>query len=683
MANQLLIKNTMADIRALSNIEITGLQNNTYDGVQLLGYYLPGDTPAPIIYYLSSTTAVDNGGNIIAIGTIKLEHKFIGRIDPKYFGLKPFDKDIDNGIILQRVFDYLSSGNQLATSNGLVQKIDISEGKYYFITPVHLNKHNIHLSGNGSCVFCATDSFPRNTTNGILNLGTNLDCKNIRIDNICFTVDGGNPNDNYQGKFGTGEAYDYSNSILGLRVDNSHYYLINNCTFVGLRLGIWLRGAYAGKIENCQFQWNNRHVQAVQVTGRNNNWVNFTYCVFGNSIVNGGIMLIECVNVSFSFCDIEQSFTTGLVTKGCRGISLENMHLEKCGKYSGRYDQTSFHYSDTPYVSGSVTDNVNTNYDGYYIADDASLNSYMISNSTFAVPTENNKGFLYQRGTRIKMVLQCCILAASAEVTQAFQMLNEYIGISRGYHLQNCSIRQPGLLGSSPLILVEDSTDYSSYDYNRSNIFYVDMVNGDDRLDADKITEETPIKTLASLTNWIPKNTKGEFTIYVKSPIAGRKFINASFNNGGALYINQTDSISIGTICLLTGSRGTLTLNDIIGSAITDYIFESTALRDTNRSNGLDIYINNTVLNSSENFGVINLNFYRSGNSRLYLRDSEVNWSGTNAGIPVRNGLDLYLENVKTNKAISLNGVGNIYYKNVNIIPTKSSSSFGRIVEIQ
>lgn len=39
MANQFLVKNTMADMRALSAGEITALQNGTYDGVQLLGYY--------------------------------------------------------------------------------------------------------------------------------------------------------------------------------------------------------------------------------------------------------------------------------------------------------------------------------------------------------------------------------------------------------------------------------------------------------------------------------------------------------------------------------------------------------------------------------------------------------------------------------------------------------------------
>jgi len=51
MANQFLIKETMAAMKVLSAAEITALQVETYDGVQLLGYYEKGDTPAPIVYY--------------------------------------------------------------------------------------------------------------------------------------------------------------------------------------------------------------------------------------------------------------------------------------------------------------------------------------------------------------------------------------------------------------------------------------------------------------------------------------------------------------------------------------------------------------------------------------------------------------------------------------------------------
>ncbi|MGE8381864.1 MAG: hypothetical protein ACN6PN_26095, partial [Sphingobacterium sp.] len=89
MANQFLVKETMAAMRGLSAAEITALQNGTYDGVELLGYYAKGDTPAPIIYYLAPTTTdpgPDDGGSVIAISGNKLAHQFMDHVHVSYFG---------------------------------------------------------------------------------------------------------------------------------------------------------------------------------------------------------------------------------------------------------------------------------------------------------------------------------------------------------------------------------------------------------------------------------------------------------------------------------------------------------------------------------------------------------------------------------------------------------------------
>lgn len=90
MANQFLTKNTMADMRDLSVCEIASLQgtNPTYAGVELLGYYEKGDTPAPIIYYLAQTDpGADDGGSVITTGNIKLVHDFMNFIHVSYFGI--------------------------------------------------------------------------------------------------------------------------------------------------------------------------------------------------------------------------------------------------------------------------------------------------------------------------------------------------------------------------------------------------------------------------------------------------------------------------------------------------------------------------------------------------------------------------------------------------------------------
>ncbi|RKE55331.1 hypothetical protein [Sphingobacterium detergens] len=92
MANQFLIKETMTAMQGLSAAEITALQNGSYDGVQLLGYYQKGDTPAPIIYYyFNPLTDPDPGpkdeGSVIETGGIKLFHDFKKFIHVSYFGI--------------------------------------------------------------------------------------------------------------------------------------------------------------------------------------------------------------------------------------------------------------------------------------------------------------------------------------------------------------------------------------------------------------------------------------------------------------------------------------------------------------------------------------------------------------------------------------------------------------------
>ncbi|WP_293944781.1 MULTISPECIES: hypothetical protein [unclassified Sphingobacterium] len=91
MSNQFLIKDTMAAMRDISAAESSALQDGTYNGVQLLGYYEKGDTPAPIIYHYVNLLndpdpGPDDGGSVVQAGGIKLEHKFsTDEVDLRYF----------------------------------------------------------------------------------------------------------------------------------------------------------------------------------------------------------------------------------------------------------------------------------------------------------------------------------------------------------------------------------------------------------------------------------------------------------------------------------------------------------------------------------------------------------------------------------------------------------------------
>lgn len=83
----LVVVDTVAELRSLSQQYIQGLVSGKYKGVQLLGYYTKGDTPAPTEYYLSDTAEEDDGGSVFEVGGIKLEHEFVGGLDLRYFGV--------------------------------------------------------------------------------------------------------------------------------------------------------------------------------------------------------------------------------------------------------------------------------------------------------------------------------------------------------------------------------------------------------------------------------------------------------------------------------------------------------------------------------------------------------------------------------------------------------------------
>lgn len=146
MANQFLVKETMATMRGLSAAEITALQNGTYNGVQLLGYYEKGDTPAPVIYYISSTSAMDDGGSTIVINGLVFTHQFSGAIDVRYFGCK-CDGIQDGSIFLQRAIDYVAPYNWLGSvpltkdNNTTLRGYLVGTGKIRVTRTIYINPY--------------------------------------------------------------------------------------------------------------------------------------------------------------------------------------------------------------------------------------------------------------------------------------------------------------------------------------------------------------------------------------------------------------------------------------------------------------------------------------------------------------------------------------------------------------
>lgn len=97
-------KDTMAQMRAISTVEILLLKMGYFRGVKLNGYYSKGDTPAPIEYYLSDVEDEDDGGSVIEVNGVKLEHIFTSEVEGEYFGMKSLG--VDNTTIVQKIIDY-------------------------------------------------------------------------------------------------------------------------------------------------------------------------------------------------------------------------------------------------------------------------------------------------------------------------------------------------------------------------------------------------------------------------------------------------------------------------------------------------------------------------------------------------------------------------------------------------
>lgn len=108
--DKFLEKDTMLDMRNISNTEIMLLKMGYYKGVKLNGYYSKGDTPAPIDYYLSDTSEEDDGGSVFAVRGVKLEHEFVGEVDVLYFGAKG-DLIQDDTIYIKNAINYGSQEN--------------------------------------------------------------------------------------------------------------------------------------------------------------------------------------------------------------------------------------------------------------------------------------------------------------------------------------------------------------------------------------------------------------------------------------------------------------------------------------------------------------------------------------------------------------------------------------------
>lgn len=212
----------MADMRALSAAEITALQNGTYDGVELLGYYEKGDTPAPIIYFLTPANpdpGPDDGGSIITIQAIKLRHVFIDEVDLKYYGI--FDNNTDISTEATRVLGLLSLKSLTA----------VFSGKNYLVDATKNSSRGILIPSNTSIRTAFSTAFvcsPNASSNyGVISI---IGSENVSINRLKIIGD----RDNHAGTDG---EWGMGLNILSSKNISIKEVVVNNCWGDGIYLG--------------------------------------------------------------------------------------------------------------------------------------------------------------------------------------------------------------------------------------------------------------------------------------------------------------------------------------------------------------------------------------------------------------------------------------------------------------
>lgn len=219
----LVVVDTIEDMRNLPSEIIEQLETGLLKGVQVNGYYSKGDTPASIIYYLSDTTADDDGGSVIDVSGVKLEHIFQDFVAVTYFGIKEGE---DSSIRIQEI---LNKGFKL---DGLSKTLTLD-------SPISVNKLNLR-----NCTISSKSSEEWSTQNYIIT------CENLNetssISNIVF---------------------DGSDKSGGIQILNSNNFTISDCKFIN--------NGYIGLyLEYCN------EVNVVNSYSENNGW---NYISSGNS----------------------------------------------------------------------------------------------------------------------------------------------------------------------------------------------------------------------------------------------------------------------------------------------------------------------------------------------------------------------------------------------------------------
>lgn len=310
--------NTVEEMKAATN-----LINGSF--AKTLGFYSINDGGGAIykIKQIDNTDSVDNMftiplNNINLVADIIIDNNF----NLLQIGAKKDNNSFDTTLII----------NAIIEKN--INKIFFPNGKYYFLTPLSIDKSDLIISGdNANLYYLGNGDF-------IVHTGNSNDIRRININSLNF--------------YGN----DKSNNCFNLQhlIDSS----ISNCLINNFNTALTCSWSWDNIFQNVRFQ---DTVRPLQLGPQFNN-VQFSSCYFAT--FTNYMNLTNCENISFINCDLTNNNTTYMIGFYQSSISFIDCYYENL--ISGRtivggYNETI--KSVLNIFGGKISDTEIVGIDGY------------------------------------------------------------------------------------------------------------------------------------------------------------------------------------------------------------------------------------------------------------------------------------------------------------------------------
>jgi len=593
---------------------------------------------------------------------------------------------------LQDAINALEVANPyLLSTNGKGGKLVIPRGVYTIDSPLTTNLSSIEIEGVGNVVIRASNSF---TGDSLLKVGDQKTTYDVKIKNITFTKINANPYDGStydSSTYKSGVNYDFSSSVRGLSLEDVHHYEIENCKFIGLKLGLQSRGAWSGVVKRCRFEYNNRHMQ----TGNNangsqaTNFFKIEDCVFGAAVLNGGVTLIDTNTLSLNNNDFENNHHVPLYLKQCRLVTVNGAHFESNAKYSrSEYDTNfptaSFVYSTTAFKT-TTDDNCPKIYDGYHIVADA-CHSIEIRNAKFtSLSAGGEKGHFLNVFGQDSIKFENCQfdggLGSGSVGTKlglsAFCQKYDTADTASVFIFENCISRPIWKLHDVVGSVVKDTHLSKNGNYFMPETYYVDLTNGNDDIHNDEMNTTNRLKNLRQLWMCLPQDSRITYTVYVKGNNSGGTM--GLYNtpvNGGTFKLIGDDTMNsqLNTTYLPPIANGYVYMEKVTMSYLVQEVYGSTV--DYLYGSGM-LHLKNSTIDGNYAGGSIVSKY----GGKYLLDNVTINQqNGVSFSTLVQNGQEMWLKGGAFNKPVKVRDFGRVFYQNVATNPPVVDTGYMGVV---